>query len=386
MRPRHFLLLLIALSFWACQRPAPEEDKAAPLPHRQDILNINKQPAGRSEFVVEWGKVKIPLLKYANPEVYGGMVEIGLEEFQQLVQEELRLLKKDKVLAAELVSIHRESQSQADPFWYAYPGFEKGRLAEDIVSTFRQGIRRGDVIALRFSSGRENIIVQSALIKIADPFEAYEPAVPVPRPRYDGDVYGFQVIQEPGRRPLLRIDTTAEATRHIYDMYRDNRQYRIIQIPGFQTRHRLLTERDRLFRNREIRQSVLLGCGHDCLSLSDFTDFGDAEVHLEWGGMKASPSSENYCLEDFRASIPAPLHLMVGERELPIRSFHLFTHGRERQPEHYVADGLQTPALLKVLYRLQPASTAYFDKIVVEDEQGRLLVFPQAFAFNIGAD
>lgn len=350
----------------------------------ENMPYINHKPSEHSVYVVEWGKVKIPLVKYANPEVYSGTAEVQLSDFKRLVGERLRLLKAGRELEIELVSIYKESTGQHNPDWSSYPVLEQGRLSNEAASAFRLGIRQGDLIALRLSAPADSIIVQSAVIKVTSPYEAYEPAIEVPHPRYDADLYGFQVIQEPGRRPLLRIDTTSAATRHIYEMYRNNRLYKIIHIPGFQTRHRLIAGPSLMFPARSIHRSVLLGCGHDWLSLPEYTDLGDGDVRLLWGEMAAAPSSQTYLLQDLLAALNQPLRLMVGEQELPIRSFHLITHGRLRKAERYVADKLQEPALLKALCRLEPASTVYFDKVVIENERGQLLLFPQAFAFNIG--
>lgn len=377
---RSCLFLLLAL--WACQpdpRPAPGQ-----LPQRQDILRINERPQQESPYEVQWGGVRVPLVKYANPEVYSGSIEVDLSKFRAIVGQELKLLKNRRELEAEVVSIHREPHSRFSSFWFSYPGFESSRLEASVISALRQGIQQGDVLAIRLFSKTDSAIVQSVNIKVADPFEPYVPAVQVPRPQYGGDVFGFQVIQESGRRPLLRIDTARQATRHIYQLYRYNRLYKVIHIPGFQSRRRLLTDKDRLFRTREVRHSELLGCGQDWLSLPEYTAFAGADVNLWWGDMLASPASENYHLHDFRANITQGLRLMVGRQELPIRGFHLFVASRDGLPELYVADSLETPALLRALFKVQPASTVYFDKLAVESADGQLMAFPVAFAFNIG--
>lgn len=379
---RTCLILLLAFSLWACQPsagPAPELP-----PQRQDILNINERPQRESPYSVEWGNLRIPLIKYANPEVYSGIIEVEISEFRNAVGEKLKLLRHEREHEVEVVSIHREPYSRFSPFWFSYPELQDRRLEPSVVSTLRQGIQQGDVVSIRLFSKTDSTIVQSVLIKVADPFEEYVPAVSVPRPQYDGEAYGFQLIQESGRRPLLRIDTAAQATRHIYQLYRPNRLYKIVHIPGFKTRRRLLTDRDQLFPTMAIRHSELLGTGHDWLSLPEFTDFDGADVNLQWGDMVASPSSENYHRQDFRANIGRGLSLQVGERQLSIHSFHLFIDSRDGLPELYVADSLESPSLLRALYMVQPASTAYFDKLVVENEEGRLMLFPVAFAFNIG--
>lgn len=379
---RTCLVLYFALLLWACQPAAGPASE--PPPQRQDILNINERPDRESPYLVEWGGLHIPLVKYANPEVYSGSTEVDISEFRNIVGRELKLLKGEREQEVEIVSIHREPFSRFSSFWFSYPEFQDRRLEPSVVSTLRHGIQQGDVVSIRLFSKTDSTIVQSVLIKVADPFEEYVPAVSVPRPQYDGEAYGFQLIQESGRRPLLRIDTAVAATRHIYELYRPNRLYKIVHVPGFKTRRRLLTDRDQLFPTTAIRHSELLGTGHDWLSLPEFTDFDGADVNLQWGDMVASPSSENYHRQDFRANIGRGLSLQVGERRLSIHSFHLFIDSRDGLPELYVADSLESPALLRALYMVQPASTAYFDKLVVENEEGRLMLFPVAFAFNIG--
>ena len=376
------LVLLLALGLWACQpAPAPAPEQAA---QRQDILNINERPEGASPYSVEWGSLHIPLVKYANPEVYSGSLEVEISAFRDMVGQELRLLKYEREQEVEVVSIHREPYSRFSSFWFSYPEFRRRRLEPSVASTLRQGIRQGDVLSVRLFSKTDSTIVQSVMIKVADPFEEYVPAVEVPRPHYDGDVFGFQLVQKSGRRPLLRIDTTSEATRHIYELYRHNRLYKVVHVPGFQTRRRLLTDRDQLFQTLEIHHAELLGAGHDWLSLPEFTAFEGADVNLRWGDMVASPSSENYHQRDFRTHITRGLHLQVGKEELPICGFHLFIDARDERPELYVADSLESPALLKALLRVQPASTIYFDKLIVKNKSGQLMLFSVAFAFNIG--
>ena len=377
-------MLLLALSLWACQPAvAPVSE---PPPQRQDILNINERPERESPYTVEWGGLQIPLVKYANPEVYSGSIEIEISAFRNMVGQELRLLKYESEQEVEVVSIHREPYSRFSSFWFSYPGFQGRRLETSVATTLQQGLQPGDVLAVRLFSKTDSTIVQSVLIKVADPFEEYHPEVPVPRPRYDGDVFGFQLIQESGRRPLLRIDTAEESTRHIYDLYRHNRRYKIVHVPGFKTRRRLLTGRDQLFEASEAHRSELLSTGYDWLALPEYTAFEGADVSLEWGELLASPASENYHLADFRSNIKEELKLRIGNADLSIRGFHLFIHNWRRHPELYVADSLQSPVLLKALYKIQPASTVYFDKIVVEDEHGKRWLIPVAFAFNIGAE
>lgn len=214
----------------------------------------------------------------------------------------------------------------------------------------------------------------------------YEPEVKVAHPRHTQESFGFQVIQESGQRPLLRIDTTAEATRHIYDLYRKHALYKIIHVPAFQTCNRLIADRDRLFSTQEIRRAITLAEPIDWKGLPEYVHYKGPEVELKWGELSANPMSVNYHHWQVEGQLKDTLALYVGGQPLPVHSFQLYIAGRNQLPELWIAESLQQPELQKRLWQLEPAQTLYFDRIIVETQPGCLALFPQAFAFNIEAE
>ncbi len=233
-------------------------------------------------------------------------------------------------------------------------------------------------------------IHEESLLPFEEPLHTaaapYEPEIKVAHPRHTRETFGFQVIQESGQRPLLRIDTSAAATRHIYELYRKNALYKIIHVPGFRTCNRLIADRDRLFTTQETRRSVTLAAPVDWKGLPEYVDYKGPEVELKWGELSANPMSINYHLWQVEGQVKDTLALYVGERALPIHSFQLYIAGRGQLPELWVAESLQQPELQKRLWQLEPAQSLYFDRILVEPQPGCLALFPQAFAFNIEAE
>ena len=347
----------------------------------QDKLSI-ESPIKESQFLLKWGKLEVPLLKYANPEVYRGNLKVSLPGFWDNVGYPIQLLNNGEEMEIEVVGINRMPWMRSDSVYANYPNTEEGLLPYSVVTLFRNNVRAGDFIGIRVFSKTKDIRVQSAVIEIEDPSAPYYPQVMVRFPYHVDDVSYFQVIQEPGRRPILRLDTVAVESKAIYDLYRENLLYEIIHIPDFKTRHRLITGEEKLFKTKDIRKSVVLGRESvDWLSLPEYVDYIGAK--LFWGEMEARPSSRNISLNTFRKNLSIPLDLWAEDRPLCVHSFQLIIDSEDHYPVMYASDDLTYPALQKALLQIQSESTVYFTEIIVEDEQGNRYWFPQEFAFII---
>lgn len=375
-------IIAMALLVGACSN----NDRKLPSGQQEAIaINTTPERGENSAYTMRWGELAIPLKKYANPEVYQGSVEVTLTEFWDLLGMPISLDKKGKKLGYELASIYREPRRRHDPLWVSYPTVEKGQLDTAIIRQFRNGVQQGEVIALRLFSTSDDAIVQSAYVVIKDPEGPYIPEVQLEYPRYRQEVFGFQVIQEPGRRPVLRIDTAAESTRAVYELYRDNLLYKIIHIPGFQTNRRLLAGGQLLFKARDIRKSAVLGKEIlDWMQLPEYIAYNPREARLVWGAMEAQPSGGNYALATFRESLNKPLRLLVDGTSFTVRSFRLIVNSEARFPQAIVSDELGLPAVQKMLSQVQAASSVYFTQLIIDDGTGQCALLPQDFAFHIG--
>ena len=379
MNKMPIIITVIILLCYSCHTEVTNE---SPIVHK-GIVNINEK-AESGVYTLYWGNHSISLMKYANPEVYKGSVKVSLSAFWDMLGMPIRLEQKDKSIEIELVGINRVPYQRSDSLRLSYPEFENQQLSSGDVTMFREGIEQGDVIELRVFSKFDEVKIQSAFIEIEDPNAPYVPEVFVYYQRQPEEPFSFQVIQEPGRRPVLRIDTSAEDTYKVYELYRENLLYKIIHIPGFKTHRRLLAGGEQLFKAKDIRKSVVLGKELiDWMALPEYT--GEIrQSFLEWGEMLAQPSSKNYSISTFRQNVKQPLRLKMGEEELSIRAFRMIIQAKDHYPESYMADDPALPSLQKVLHLLEPATSIYFTQLIVEGKDGQCYLLPQDYAFHIG--
>lgn len=198
-----------------------------------------------------------------------------------------------------------------------------------------------------------------------------------------GEVYGFQIINEKSRQPILRIDTTNEKTQHILALYQNNKHYKIIHIPDFKTRKRLITERESLFANKEIQQTAYLGYEFDLFTLSDYTDFVGKKVELHWGELIANPASENYEVTQLQDQLPAQPLLWIGSKSYLVQGFHLIISGKQQKPRRFIASTINSSELHQTLLKLPALTSVFFENIIIT-EKGKNFHFPVAFSFHFG--
>lgn len=373
------LLLCCCLALAYC---SPVEPPRASAPQ----LTAHTAVAAASGYEVQWGRTAIPLSAYANPKVYRGQAAVGLEEFHELLGQPISLSYLGDSLAFELVGIHRLPYRRFDPFGISFPDYsDSAGLAPEISDIFRSGIRPGDAIGLHLSAG-DSTIIQFAQLYIKDPYQSYTPEVRVPEVRHTDDTYGFQVIQESGQRPILRVDTASGPTRHIYQLYEQNNTYRVVHIPGFKTARRLLTDRDQLFATQDIRRAEVLDTSlSDWMLLPELTGYEGLQARLDWGGMTASPESPPYHLWAFQSALGQEPRLLIGADSFRIYGFELTISGEASRPQLFAGTAVAAAPLQKVLWQTPPASSVYFNRLVVSrpGAPDQLLLFPQAFAFHI---
>ena len=325
----------------------------------------------------------IPLEKYANPNVHKGAIEVELATFLKIIGQKIKIFKGDKVLDAEVVHLSRPRQLSQEQLWFDYPKLENGRLAPSLVNTLSQKLQTGDVVYLRMVAQSEDLHVQSAVFQIGKPKQKTWTPGWRPSIQKGGEVYGFQIINEEGRQPVLRIDTLNEETKHILSLYQENKQYKIIHIPGFKTRKRLVTERESLFTNKEIQNTVYLDFDFDLFTISDYTDFVGKKVELHWGKLIANPESEDYEVKQLHDQLPKQPILWIGNKQFQVKGFHLIYAGRTQKPVRYIASSINAPELHQALLKLPALTSIYFEHLIIE-RNGQFFQFPAAFSFHLG--
>lgn len=348
-------------------------------------VEINRRPSEQYDYYLQWGDLQMPVEKYANPNGYKGEVTLDIEMLKTILNQPVKLLKTstNKALDIEIHTVNKYANQWRGPQWFPDPATEKSsQLDTNIAKSIHDNLQKGDQVNLSLSSTNKEVYVSQALIKVKDPFAAYQPEIKVTRPKSSETPFGFQVISQ-DEKQVLRIDTNNVDTKHILELYAERPNYKILHIPNFQTHRRLLIKEDDLFPKKSIRYSELIDNEFDAWTLSEYSDFHQKKVKLEWGEMTSWLSSKNYPLDTFQISYTAPLELFVEDEKIPIAGFDLVIKNGEKSPIRFITTNLKQESILKKLATVGAKSTIYFDNIIVRNGENDFLHFPIDFAFNI---
>ncbi|MEZ4959694.1 MAG: hypothetical protein R2830_07750 [Saprospiraceae bacterium] len=346
------------------------------------LFKYEKEQILPVQYSFAWGDLMIPLHKFASPNGYEASLDVQFSDFQQNFSKELKILRNGKPLETGIISIIYKAKN-VGKFAYINDIDPKNVLLWDRRDgkVYNDSLGLGDELTIFGESGE--IYISKVTIRISDPGAMYQPAVMVPEINRLAPSFCFQVIARPGQRALVKVDKSDPKAEHILNMYRDVSRYEIVNIPGFRTNRRYLTEADALFKKGTFTEVELAPAGLNVDYLPEYQDYQDNQVVLRWGDMEAGPSSYNYPLDSFQVSAKKEIQLRVGDRQLPIISFECIIASKTVAPYGFKSDRLDHPALLFALDGIAPETSIYFDRIIVKSEEGQLKLFPAAFVFNV---
>lgn len=378
-RPIQLLFCLFLCTNISCKNDAPVSE----LVHKKEVISdLNQRPSDKYEYLLQWGDIILPLEKYANPNGFRGETEVELEEMLRVLDQQILLLKNDVPLDIEFHTLYNYTDGWRDSKWHPNPADDQRNLNQEVLEEMSQSIQKGDRVVIHLSATNKDVYVAGATIHIKDPYKAYEAEKRVKWNRANEQPFGFQVISQEGKESVLRIDTTAEATTKVYNLYKDRKDYKILHIPNFETQRRLVIDEDEIFSKYDIRRTELFNNEFDRWTLSEFTDYYRRWVYLKWGTMEARGNSDNYPLATFLSNIDKELRLEIDKREIPILGFDLLIKAGERPPIRFITNGLAVDEIKKSLMNIPSRSTVYFTNLIIDDD-GATKHFPLNFAFNI---
>lgn len=372
-------LLGLLLFIFSCQNNAPTLE----LVNKTEIVTeLNQRPSSQYEYLLKWGNVVLPLEKYANPNGFRGETEVELEDMLRALEEPIELIKNDVRLDIEFHTLYNYTNGWRDSKWHPNPSDDQLNLNKNVIEDLQKSIEKGDRVVIHLSAANKDVYVAGATINIKDPYKAYKADKLVKWSRPNENPFGFQVISQEGKESVLRIDTSAEATAKVYNLYKDRKDYKILHIPNFETQRRLVIDEDEIFSKYDIRRTELFNNNFDRWTLSEFTDYYRRSVQLKWGVMKTYTNSENYPLSTFLDNYQEDLILQIDKKELPILGLDLLIKAGEKPPIRFITNDLSVPEIKVFLANLPVRSSIYFTNIIVDDE-GITKHFPLNFAFNI---
>ena len=342
----------------------------------------HKNTRGHS-YTFEWGAHVIPLTKYANPNGFSGELELELTDFQYVLNQKIKVYKDGTALKTGILSILYHSETTGSRAYIN--GIDPDRVIlkdrrQDKI--YNDSISPGDELIL-FGEA-EGIYLSKVQIRIRNPLADYEPVVKVPDINHLEATSVFQIIGRAGKRALVKIDAGSPGSRRIREMYKDPTQYEIVDIPGFRTNRRYLSESEALSSQVSAAGTDLAAGLPDVYYLPEYQGYQNHVVKLDWGLFAAAPSSPNYPEKQFLTVLAQEPVLSVGDKKLEITSFEVIIAGKNVLPAGFRTDRLSYPAIQEALQQLRPETSIYFDRLVVRDDDGVLKLFPVSFAFNVG--
>lgn len=343
----------------------------------------SKEKTPPVEHKIVWGNQEIKLEKIAAPNGYSGEIEVGLEEFKKLYNERIRVYEGTKEREFKTMDMHLQVLEEKGRLWF--PNVENGaiELEHPRLGDLKDRIMQGDILS--FTGMAEDIYLAGISVKIKNPLATYRPETNVAPITKSAPAFGFQIVNLPNKRALLKIDTSNIATRHIVDLYVANAQYQIVHIPDFKTNQRFVDAAARLFSDENMEENYLSIARFDIHVLPEYQAFQNQLVELDWGEMIANPSSENYIVKDFLKSCRKELKLKIGEDLFDIENFRVISKQKETAPISYHSDKIKESSLQAFFRKIVPETSIYFDDLIIQ-KNGQYYYLPINFVFNIGKD
>ncbi|MCF8246582.1 MAG: hypothetical protein K9J37_17105 [Saprospiraceae bacterium] len=335
------------------------------------------------EYFVDWGGLKMPLTKFANPNGYAVGMELELADFQEIVNKPFTVFKDGKPLKPGTLSIfYKSSRTGMQAYINGIDPTKIVLLDRKNGLVFNDSLDLGDQLTL--FGDTEDIYLSRVEIQIKDPDAGYEPSFFVPQINHLEASMPYQIVARKGQRALVKIDPDDPNTDRIVQLYGDIRQYEIVRIPGFHTNRHYITEAESLASKVAAANSTLTFMEKDAFYLPEYQTYQGKDVRMVWGDMVASPSNLNYPLDSFLLSIEQEPRLLVGDDTLDIVSFQVIVAGKNQDSKSFFTYRTGDLAVHDALKNVQNETSVFFEKIVVLDQQRNQLLFPASFAFNVG--
>ena len=346
--------------------------------------------------VLKWGSAEAFFLRREPPEPEKAVITVSLEEFKQMLGEDIFLF--DGTHPRQLNQFWAVQMYQPDKKeWETlmFDPVEKGngknpyRLSplqrEAVRAHLDKGFRMAGFSILY--DEQEEVQPRSLLLEV---WIGRNP--PEERPLFEEEgvaldpagVYPYQYINRPGQRSLIKIDTTVERYRWMYDDYKDGGTVEVMHIPGFRTVRRAVTLADVILPEPEVgRVELLTKYPVNLESLSEYHDFPGSKVYLAWRGAAGAADDHAISLSEFQNAAETGLELRVGNTLIPIRQVELLFVPEAGPAARFITDSADRPEVQRAIGKLQARSSVFVTNMVVEGEQGKLLLFPLTFAFNL---
>lgn len=343
--------------------------------------------------VLRWGENEAFFVRREPPEPEEASIAVSREEFSRMLRADAALFDKGYPLRISrfwfvqvfhpkkkeweriiFKSTKEKEPYRLDPLW-----------REEVLAKVAEGANRARFAILYDNpeNERQNNLQLEVWIDSAPTEE--KPLFPEEGVTLNpAGVYPYQYINRPGEKSLIKIDTTVEKYRWMYDNYKDGQTLDVAPIPGFRTVRRAVTLADVILSEPEIgKVELLVKNPVNTEQLSEYHDFSGQKVYLYWRGQAGAADEHAISLAEFRNARETGLELKVGAKRLSLRQAELLFVPESGPAYKCMTDSVARPEVQAAIGKLQRRSSVFVTNIVVEGEQGQPLLFPLSFAFNL---
>ena len=344
-----------------------------------------------SVYDLEWGAEKILI-------VGRGQISLNLERFQNILSQEVILTKNGEALAVKSFQVTSMQHGESKAFFSMYQDWSpelynqynreeqslSAYMQDYLIQQYYDGYTHFSFIVWFTREDRSDTLESLVTFSIAIQGEEASPDdFSAKGFEIDPGINQFQLINRPGEPTVIKIDTTNQKYRWMYDLYKVKEGFEIVHIPNFKTIHRVLTLEDIVLPKAELDTRVrlknpLLRVDHQ----AEYYDFKGKLIQLQWRGFEGISDNSMYPLRKFQAAKDKSLYLKIDQKFLDIYQYDLIFVPQSGDGIRYVLSNPELEEIEQVIRSMGPRTSIFIKNILIKENEG-ILHFPLTFAFHL---
>lgn len=194
----------------------------------------------------------------------------------------------------------------------------------------------------------------------------------------------FQFIYRPGAPTLIRMDTSVQRYRWMYEQYSQNPNVNVLPIPGFRTVERLRQEANKMVSEPEIGRVDLIDADYiNTDTIPEYYELYNKALSFHWRGLSGTRRDEVQSLHTFQNSTETGMVFEIGDLEYPILQFELVVVPEDEKGVIVKSKSIDNAVVQGHLANLKPNTSLFLTDMVIQDTDGQAKRFPVNFSFNL---
>ncbi len=363
-------------------------------------MDVAKPVFKRQVYTLEWGDYSAPINKKNGHTT--GFLNLEPDDFLKSIKKEITVLKKDTRVdlsdfnAKVMVGNNKTYFSEEDMLDLGIKMKNGAYYFDDSSVSTLLDIAQNELTI--FITNFENIEGAS---KIDNPISMFirvkdninESKIKEVNPETSDEVLElttgtpnrFQFVHKEGLRTLIKMDTTDQKYRWMYDQYKDGKQLDILHIPNFKTIKRVVNSDDEIIPKREISKVEVLGKRREknIYFYPEYYEFEEKQIRLSWRGHYATLGDQITNLRDFKYTDKKELILEVGGKQMKILNVELLFIPKEGETVLFKTDRVDHPEINSAIRKMKPHTSVYLQHMLIEDSNGQAIHFPLTLVLNL---